>query len=111
MRQALRKCREENKALVPASELAKAEYSQVQWREKAGEERLRAETAERQLAQAKAEIAGLRADKIMLDWLEDKERCYHVTVQSQPSGEFIFDGHGVGLRHAIDEALAKPPAA
>ena len=43
-----------------------------------------------------------RVDAERLDWLEDEAQCYWITIQSQPSGDTIYSGHGKTLREAID---------
>jgi len=45
------------------------------------------------------------ADEDRLDALEDKSKTYWVQVQSQPSGDMVWDGQGVGLRKAIDKKI------
>lgn len=47
-------------------------------------------------------LAAAEADAGRLDWLEEKP--YWVTVQSQPSGEFIHSGSGHGIRAALQAA-------
>lgn len=42
-----------------------------------------------------------------MDFLEDKDRCYWVDVQSQPDGMMMYAGQGPGLREAIDAAIAQ----
>lgn len=62
------------------------------------------------LTAAKTELAALRADAERLSYMEDADRCYWVSVQSQPHGSHIFSGQGRGLRSAIDAATAQAPA-
>jgi len=72
--------------------------------EERGQDNLRRalESAESRLAEVEAERD---AERARLDWMEDPARCYWVTIQSQPSGEYFRSGQGVGLRDAIDTAI------
>lgn len=45
-------------------------------------------------------------DSVRLDTLENADMIYHVAIQIQPSGDYIWGGHGKGLRAAIDAAIA-----
>ena len=68
------------------------------------ESQIAALTAERD--SLRAQVAELEKEAARLNWMENKNTCYYVNVQSQPHGDEIFSNHGVGLRAAIDAAIA-----
>ena len=96
MRQALRKCREENKALIPASELAKAQQERDA---------------------LKAEIAGLRAVMRGAVELAVEAHAHWDADRDVKVGKIVMalaypDVRGYDHRaDALHAALAKPPAA
>lgn len=65
--------------------------------------------ATEKIAALKAENEALRKDAERLNWLEDRSRCYWVSVQGQPAGNVIRSGQGEGLREAIDAAKGSQP--
>ena len=67
-------------------------------------EQIAALTAERDALRTR--VAELEKDAARLNWMENKNTCYYVTVKSQPHGNEIFSNQGVGLRAAIDAAIA-----
>jgi len=54
----------------------------------------------------RARVAELEKEAERLNWMENKNTCYYVRVQSQPHGNEIFSNQGAGLRAAIDAAIA-----
>ena len=68
------------------------------------ESQIAALTAERDSLRAR--VAELEKEAARLNWMENKNTCYYVRVISQPHGNEIFSNQGVGLRAAIDAAIA-----